>query len=232
MCHRDQKPVASNPSAGISVQIASDWIVIVCSDYILNQTCSSTLLAERPLVFGGERSVECLDSEIYKPCADFEEKLIQLSKLKVDMPSVNNATVNASFQVNREIENMDLKVTMWNCEKLNSDYAFDCYNQGTWNVTNACENLQPPWNVFSSCPIKPGTYHIVNAPFLMEVTKRHTQFINYWKVNVEVYEEGKKVACVGGRWALQEFVGKWNVENWDVENWDAENWDDFNNRDQ
>nr|CAD7576580.1 unnamed protein product [Timema californicum] len=131
-----------------------------------------------------------LTTQIDKPCADVEEKLIQLSKLKVDMASVNIATVNAAFQVNREIENMD----------------------GTWNVTNACENLQPPWNVFSSCPIKPGTYHIVNAPFLMEVTKRRAAINNYWKVNVEVYEEGKKVACVGGRWAIQQKVEKWDSE--------------------
>nr|CAD7206034.1 unnamed protein product [Timema douglasi] len=102
---------------------------------------------------------------------------------------------------------IQLKVTMWNCEENYVDYSYECYTQGTWNVTNVCENLQPPWNVFSSCPIKPGTYHIVNASFLMEVTKRRIEIFNYWKLHVEVYEEGKNVACVGGRWALQELLG-------------------------
>nr|CAD7206035.1 unnamed protein product [Timema douglasi] len=57
---------------------------------------------------GAMKHLYKLDSEIDIPCAVVEEEVIQLSKLKVDMTSVNNATVNAAFQVNREIENMDI----------------------------------------------------------------------------------------------------------------------------
>nr|CAD7199940.1 unnamed protein product [Timema douglasi] len=59
---------------------------------------------------GAMKQLYKLTTQIDKPCADVEEKLIQLSKLKVDMASVNIATVNAAFQVNREIDTMDVNV--------------------------------------------------------------------------------------------------------------------------